>query len=331
MRMSKNVGAICFVVVMSMMFIYSLTPTLAADKFKVAALFPGSINDATFNQSGYEGLKKIERELGAEISFIEKVPGANEEENMLDYARRGYNLIIAHGGQMDNSALKVAKRFPKVKFFVTNGGASGPNISHGGINQNHYGYVTGMLAARMTKTNKVSFISAQNFPFVVSVYEAIKKGAVATKPKVEVSAVYTGDWEDVHKAKEAAFAEIAKGSDVLFPYLNFAKLGILDAAREKDIYAFGEIASANEKEIDRQFNVAPKNTLAIVLMNYGEVLFNIAKLVKSGKFEGGKSFFLGLETPGITGFLRENKVIPKEVLEEIKKAKQDIIAGKIKF
>jgi basic membrane protein A and related proteins len=331
MRMNGHVGGICFLVLISILFAFGPAPSFAAEKLKVAALFPGSINDATFNQSGYEGLKKIERELGAEISFIEKVPGANEEENMVDYARRGYDLIVAHGGQMDNSALKVAKKFPKVKFFVTNGGASGPNISHGGINQNHYGYITGMLAAKMTKTGKVSFISAQNFPFVVMVYEAIKKGALATNPKVEVSAVYTGDWEDVHKAKEAAFAEISKGADVLFPYLNFAKAGILDAAREKNIYAFGEIASEDQTQVDRQLSIAPKNTLAIVLMNYGEVLFNIARLVKSGKFEGGKSFFLGLETPGVTGFLRENKAIPKEVMADIKRTKQDIVAGKIKF
>lgn len=327
----KNVGAILCVVLMSFICIYSPTPASAADKLKVAALFPGGINDASFNQSGYEGLKKIEKALDAEISFVEKVPGAYEEENMVDYARRGYDLIIAHGGQMDNSVLKVAKKFPDVKFFVTNGGAKGPNIANGGLNQNHYGYITGLLAAKMTKTNKVSFISAQNFPFVVSVYEAIKKGAVETNPKVEVGDVYTGDWEDVHKAKEAAFAEIAKGSDVLFPYLNLATLGIMDAAREKDVYVFGEISGDDQKEIDRQVNIAPKNILAIVLMNYGEVLFNIAKLVDTGKFEGGKSYFLGLETPGVTGLLRKNKAIPQEVLEDIEKAKKDIIAGRITF
>jgi len=329
MERKKNVGAVCLAVFF--MFVYCLSPAMAADKFRVAALFPGGINDGSFNQSGHEGLKKIEKELGAEISFIEKVPGAYEEENLVDYARRGYDLIIAHGGQMDNSVIKVAKKFPEVKFFVTNGGASGSNIANGGLNQNHYGYIAGVLAAKMTKTNKISFISAQNFPFVVSVYEAIKKGAVATKQKVEVSAVYTGDWEDVHKAKEAAFAEIAKGTDVLFPYLNLATLGIIDGAREKDVYVFGEIFCADQKEVDRQFNIAPKNTLAIVLMNYGGVVFEVAKLVKEGKFEGGKSYFLGLETPGITGLLRKNEVIPKEILEDIEKTIQEIIAGKITF
>ena len=40
-------------------------------KFKVALLTPGSISDAGWNALAYEGLKRIEKELGAEISHVE--------------------------------------------------------------------------------------------------------------------------------------------------------------------------------------------------------------------------------------------------------------------
>ena len=55
-------------------FIFTLHTDLDAkghEKFKVAMLLPGSISDAGWNALAYEGLKAIEKELGAEISHAE--------------------------------------------------------------------------------------------------------------------------------------------------------------------------------------------------------------------------------------------------------------------
>ena len=90
-------------------------PALASAKFKVAIVLPGTITDESFCQTGYEGLKRIEKEMGAEIAYTERVAESDQVENIRDYARRGYDLVIAHGGQFDDAALKVSKQFPHVK------------------------------------------------------------------------------------------------------------------------------------------------------------------------------------------------------------------------
>lgn len=292
-------------------------------KFRVAAIMPGSINDGSFNQSCYEGLKKIEKELGAEIAYTENVSQADQAENLVDYARRGYDLVIAHGGEMDDAALKVAKKFPKAAFFVTNGTAKGPNISNGGVNPTHYSYVCGVVGGKMTKTNKLALVSGNEFPLILVIFEAFKKGVHAHNPEADVSIIYTGSWDDVAKAKEAAFAQIARGVDVLYPVLDLATLGIIEGAREKGVWVFGFSKD--------QLDVAPKNVLCSAIQNYDAVLLEVARLVKNGEFEGGKTYSMGFETPGATGTGRMNPAIPQDVKALVDQAKKDIVAGKIQF
>lgn len=323
--MLKKLYGATFCILIAGLIIAGFSPIAvqAVPKLKVAAVMPGTITDGSFNQSCYEGLKMIEKELGAEIAFTEKVSQADQAENLTDYARRGYDLVIAHGGEMDDAASKVAQKFPKVKFFVTNGKAKGPNIAHGGVNPTHYGYLCGVVGGKMTKTNKLACVSGNEFPLVVTVYEAFKKGAKDHNSKSEVGIIYTGSWDDVAKAKEAAFAQIAKGVDVLFPVLDLATLGIIEGAREKNVYVFGFSKD--------QLDIAPENILCSAIQNYGAVLLQVAKLVQAGKFEGGKTYSLGLETPGVTGPGRFGKMVPQSVKDLVKTATDDIVAGKIKF
>ncbi len=84
--------------------------------FKMAIALPGAIADKAWNQSGYEGLQLAKQKLGAETAYVEQVPQADQTEALSDFARRGYNLIVAHGGQFDAAIKQVAPKFPKTFF-----------------------------------------------------------------------------------------------------------------------------------------------------------------------------------------------------------------------
>src|SRR3989442_12215499 len=73
-------------------------PTRAAAKLKVAVALPGIITDKGFNQSAYEALKRREKELGAETAYTERIAQPDQAKAMSDYARRGCNKVVAHGG-----------------------------------------------------------------------------------------------------------------------------------------------------------------------------------------------------------------------------------------
>jgi hypothetical protein len=51
-----------------------------AKKLKVAIVLPGVITDKAWNELGHNGIKTIEKELGAEVAFVEKVAQPDQAE-----------------------------------------------------------------------------------------------------------------------------------------------------------------------------------------------------------------------------------------------------------
>jgi hypothetical protein len=53
---------------------------ISPSNFKVAMVLPGPKNDGSWSQSGYEGLKLIETELGAQIAYTDNTGELSGEE-----------------------------------------------------------------------------------------------------------------------------------------------------------------------------------------------------------------------------------------------------------
>ncbi|MGL5131823.1 MAG: BMP family ABC transporter substrate-binding protein, partial [Planktothrix sp.] len=73
-----------------------VTTSDSQSQFKVASVLDGSITDGSWSQANYEGLKLIEKQYNAEITYTENVSGTESEPIIRDYAQQGYNLIIGH-------------------------------------------------------------------------------------------------------------------------------------------------------------------------------------------------------------------------------------------
>ena len=298
-----------------------LTTQGGATKLKVAAAYPGFINDKAWNQSGFEALKLIEKELGAQIAYTEKVAQPDQVEVLSDYARRGFDLVFAHGGEFDEATKRVAAQFPKVKFATTNGRVVGQNLATVEINHWQVGYLVGVVAGMMTKTNKIAIVAAQKLQFVEDWKGGITQGAQAVNPKARVVISYTGNWDDASKGKEAALAQIANGADVLFPILDQAIRGIMSAAVEKNVYAVGQIGD--------QLDFAPKNVLTSGIENMSVAWLKLAKLTVERKFQG-KHYVVGVETPGAAGLGRFGPMVPQNVKDRAEAARKALLAGTIK-
>src|SRR3990167_4603574 len=91
----------------------------AAGPLTVGVLIPGSKSDKGWMESGYDGLKAVEKKLGAKITvkYIENVKFGDMEQVLVALAGKN-ELVIGVGGQTQASVFKVAPRFPKVKFAI---------------------------------------------------------------------------------------------------------------------------------------------------------------------------------------------------------------------
>lgn len=300
----------------------SSTTTDGEDAFKIAIALPGSITDKTWNQSGYEGVQLAREKLGGETAFLEQIPQAEQTEALTDFARKNYNLIFAHGGQFDAAIQQVAPQFSNTFFIAVNGAIQGENIAALRINHQQASYLCGIVAASMTKSNQIAYIAGQKFAATEEELRGLELGAKSVNPQIKVSSTFTGDWNDVAKAKEATLALISTGADVVYQWLDNASPAVLQTAAEKGVYAFG-----NTKD---QLEIAPKAVLTSAVKRMDLAIVYIAKLAKSKQLKG-EIYKIGLEESDILSLGKFGDMVPEDVQKKVLDAKQGIIDNKIKI
>ena len=290
--------------------------------FKVAIAIPGPITDKGWSQAGYESMDLIKSKLGAETAYVEKVAQADQAEVLSDFARRGFNLVIAHGGQFEAAVKQVAAQFPKTFFAVSDGVVTGSNIASLQVDHLQIGYLCGVVAGQMTKSNKVALLTAQSFTTTDQEYRGFELGAKSVKPNIEVKSSYTNDWNDISKAKEAAQALLASGVDVIYNMLDSAAPGVIQTLSEKGAYAIGYF--------EDQLNLAPKTVLTSAVQNYGLALDLAAEIAKKGQMKG-EIYKLGLDKPDILRLGEFSALVPDAVKQKATQAKESLVAKKITF
>jgi basic membrane protein A len=99
--------------------------------------------------------------------------------------------------------------------------------------------VAGASAAMLSKTGGVSYVGGLEIPAIKNAGIEFGKGAKYINPNIKYFESYTGDFDDVAKAKEATLAAIAQGADIHYHILNLGLRGMEQAAREKGTHIIG--------------------------------------------------------------------------------------------
>lgn len=292
----------------------------APGAFKVALLLPGEHDDKSWSQVGYEGLKLIEKELGAQVAYTANVSDTGAEEVARQYAKENYDFIVGHGGEYVAAFEVVAKEFPRIKFAVV-GGYPGNNENFGalGFRADEIGYLPGVVAALKTKTNKLAFIGGVDYPDPKINAEAFVKGAKSVNPQVEVSIEWIGSWSDVDKAAEIARAQIAAGADVLTVNADTAGLGVIEEAKKAGVYAIGWSVDQND--------LAPQTVLTSGIQQTPGIFLEGATLVQQGRWEG-KQYRFGLRE-GVQDLAPFHGLLTPEEEAKVKAIREDILTSKI--
>ena len=254
--------------------------SVAPNAFKVALLTPGPVSDQSWNAGAYRGLLGIRDSLGAQISNIQTETPAEFDENFRQYGMQGYRLVFGHGYEFQDAAKRVAPEFPKTIYVITSGATSGPNLASMAFGFADASYLAGMLAASVTRTNKLGAIGGTELPPVVESFHAYEQGAHAVNPNIKVVTSYIGNWDDVSAGKEQALAQLSQGIDVVFQNADAAGLGVFQAARERpNAFVIGSNSNQN--------SVAPDVTLGSVVIDLPLAFLTVAKAIKAGTFTPG--------------------------------------------
>ena len=299
-------------------------------KLKIAFLTVGLFSDAGWGAFGYNAAQALEGKYSYMVDYKENVPIPKIEETLRDYANSGYDIIISHGFEWGKPAVKVGKDYPETKFVIFTGLVNSSNVASIYPMQQEGTYVLGALAATMSKTGIIGFVGGERYPNLINIYEGYKQGAQDVNPAVKILVTYLDDWDNSTKGKKAAISQIDRGADFLLQVADTSGHGVIEAAKERGIYAFGAISDQNK--------LAPNTVLTSFVLDAEKAFDRIITLVKTSNFSG-QIFKPGLEAEkGASGdgivyiapFHSLEHTVSDNVKLRLEKLKEDIINGNIK-
>lgn len=289
--------------------------------FRVALLTPGPVSDAGWNAGAFEGLKAIEKELGAKVSHVQVKTPSEFEEQFRAYASEGYSLCFGHGFEFQDAAARVAKDYPETVFVTTSGSRASKNQAPLVFELEQATYLCGLVAGRMSKTAKAGMVGGVELPSIKSTFLAFDAGLKAGNPGAKATTVFTGSFEDVAGAKAAALALVDEGSDFLFHNANAAALGVFSAATERGVWAFGS---------NKDQNALAPSVLASAVIDLPRAFVEAARTVKEGRFDG-RPIRYGLKS-GVISFVWNPATlgrVPAPVVDEVERTKERIVSGEL--
>lgn len=301
---------------------------------KVICLLNGNLGDKSFFDSANKGMERLKSELGVDTKVVEMgFDNTKWEPALLEASEQDWDVIVVGTYQMQELLQKVAPQYPDKKYIIFDSEVDYSKGDCGNVysitfKQNDGAYLAGIVAAGLTSSGAenandkkiISAVCGMDIPVINDFAVGYIQGATETDPDVKVALSYVGDFNDTAKAKEMAMSQFNMGSDVGFNTAAQAGLGVIDAAKEKKVYAIGVDAdqSATFAETDPD-----KANLIVtsVLKNIDEALIRAIKMHMDGTLRYGEAEALGIAEDAVG--IAKNDVYMKTVPEDIRKKVED--------
>jgi basic membrane protein A len=286
----------------------------------------GKIDDKSFNQSAWEGLKQAEAEFGAIIQYIETTDSKDYTKNISVFVEARYDVIVTVGFALGEATTSVAKQNPQVKFIGVDQFQTEvlPNVAGLIFPEDKAAFLVGALAAMMSRKGQIgAVLGTDAVPAVWRFGEGYRAGAQYINPGIQVNTIYHNDvgfdktFVDPEWGKVIALSMIDKGVDVIFGAGGKTGNGALLGAAERGIYCIGV-------DTDQFFTVpeAQSCLLTSAIKRIDGGILELIGLAREGIFPGGN--FTG--QAGYAPFHNFESLIPADVkarLEEIDRSLRD--------
>ncbi len=297
----------------------------AGKKLKVGVVFDsGGLGDKSFNDSAYEGIKRAEKEFGIEVSPIESKSEKDYETNLTGLAEKGCEFIIAIGLNETVALNTVAPKYKDVKFAIVDGDVKAENVRSLKFKEEEGSMLAGYLAGLTSKSKKLGFVGGMEIDLIKKFYYGYCAGAKLAGKEVEVlPANYTGDWNNVDKAKAAAQLLFQSGADIVYAAAGRAGLGVIKAAKESGKLAIGVDSDQDYLE--------PGVILTSMVKRVDEAVYSTIKDIQENKFQAGEKIYdLAANGVGLSEMKYTKEKIGEETLKKVEELKAKISSGEMK-
>jgi basic membrane lipoprotein Med (substrate-binding protein (PBP1-ABC) superfamily) len=269
----------------------------------------------------HSALLKAQEEGKIEYNFTENIGYSGDMERVLREIcdQQKPDLILGDAFGNEEAVRRVATDYPEIAFAFGSGfGPTEPSVAVFDNWIHEPAYLLGMLAGGLTKSNTIGVVGGMPVPEVNRIVNAFIAGAKSVNPDAKVLVTFINSWFDPATAKDAALAQIDSGADVLFA----ERFGVIEAAAEKQLWAFGNMSDQNE--------LAPDYVVSSAVWNMEPTVAYLIAQVAAGTFTAQdlKDFsMMGKGGASLAPFHNTESKLPADLVEKVKAKEAEIKSG----
>ena len=311
----------------------------------VALIVNGTIGDKSFNDLANAGLKRAEEELGVNGYLIENNYDTTKYEPSMREAAEDpdIDILIVNSADVKEIVQKVAPEYPDKKFVIydsdidfTAGDLS--NVYAVTFKQNEASFLAGALGSKLTASEAdranedkvIGFIAGGENVIINDFLLGYIEGCEYADPETKMLISYIGNFSDTAKGKEMALAQVNQKADVIFQVAAGAGLGVLEAAKESNIYAIG--VDDDQYALFKESDEEQANAIVTsVMKSVDNCVYSIIERYMNGTLPYGETEALGIADGMVSIARNENYdlIVPDDIKAFIEETEAKISSGEI--
>lgn len=298
----------------------------------------GTIDDKSFNQGTWEGIKEAEEDLGVNPKYLK--PAGTTEANYLNEIKNlydaGYKFIVTPGFKFETAIFKAQSQYEDAKFVILDGnphsGDFTPVVNDNTVAvffaEHQSGFLAGVATALELKEGEAGFIGGMEIPAVQKFNWGFQQGLAYANENfgtnITISAdniVYQGTFDDSAAGGQIAAQMFDRGVDVIFAAAGGVGVGAITEATNRreageDVWMVGvdvDQYSEGEYKVDGE----TKSSVLTSAMKYiDRATFDIIKDELDGEFPGGETLMYDVTNDGV-GIPPENPNLSDETVTKV--------------
>lgn len=314
----------------------------AAPKYKVGMITDaGTIDDKSFNQGTWEGLKKAEVDLKVDTNYL-KPSGTTEADFLTEIGNlydTGYKFVVTPGFKFETAIFAAQTRWADAKFVLIDGAPHagdwnavvGPNTVSIFFTEHESGFLAGVAAALQVKTGDFGFVGGMAIPPVQKFNWGFQQGVAYANANLGTTVtlkadnvIYQGSFDNVAAGQQIAAQMYDRGVKVIFAAAGGVGIGVInEAISRKDVWVVGV-------DVDQYASGLRADGTSVILTSAMKRIdvaaYDMIKAELAGTFPGGKTLIFDAKNDGI-GIPAQNPNLSAEVQTSVSKVLASLKSG----
>ena len=311
-------------------------PAASEDPIRVCVVYTGSLGDKSYNDSCNEGAQRAVADFGIELKSLEGSTAEEWESNLLAACEDGYDLVIGASSNIADYITEHGPNYPDTKFAVIDTTVDLPNVQSISFAQNEGSFLAGAAAAMFTEKTEIpgvnedaiiGWVGGMDIPVLHDFFTGYEQGAKYINPDIQILQSFAGEWSNPLKGKELTFAQYDSGADIVMNVASGTGVGILEGAKEKNLYAIGVDLNQDADQ--------PGAVLTSMLKRVDTACYLTIQSVVEDTFAGGTTQYLSLKDGGVSltdfSVMKEHlgELFPQDIVDKTNELAEKIANGEI--